>query len=101
MHASKHHRPTRTEAHDRSVASKIRDCAERRARLERLALAIADVLEGEANLHAALESVHSSDGDIARAERAVRDLAFAAEMVQRQGLSIEIAEVRAGGVLRA
>lgn len=101
MLASKHHRPTRTEAHERSVSSKIRDCAERRARLERVSQAIAEVVEAEVALHAALESVHSSDGDIARAERAVRDSAYRAELVQRQGLSIEIGEVRAGGVLRA
>lgn len=95
------HRPTRTGAHERSVSSKIRDCAERRARLERVSQAIAEVVEAEVALRALLESVHSSDGDIACAERAARDSAFAAELVQRQGLSIEIAEVRAGGVLRA
>lgn len=82
-------RETRTEAHERSVTAKLRECAERRARLERVSDAIAEILEAEVALHAVLESAHSTDADVARAERAVRDLAFRAELVQRQGLRLD------------
>jgi len=86
-------RETRTVAHERSVTAKLRECAERRARLERVSAAIAEVLEAEVALHAVLASAHSTDVDVVVAERAVRDLAFRAELVQRQGLRLEDDEV--------
>lgn len=84
----------RTEAHGRSITAKLRECAERRARLERVSQAIAEVVEAEVALHAVLASAHSTDVDVAMAERAVRDLAFRAELVQRQGLRLEDDEIR-------
>lgn len=83
-------RLTRNEAHERAIASKLKEGAERRARLDRVSFAIAAVLEAELDLHRVLASVHSTDADVARAERAVRDLAFRAELVQRQGLDLTL-----------